>query len=434
MIYFLFFSVILLAIIYLKLFSLDVASPSFLATLMFVLSIFINVWRADSWGTDYSLTAFAVIMVGLLSLGLGELFERSLSQNRISYSSYSNGIETDKHPLQMDKGVYFVLLFFALIILALDFVATYRLSLLGGLGPMLSSARHAIVGEDIRKGAILTRMLGLNKASAYISIYLILYNRLICKAKNNKKYAIFILIFLGDSVLSTGRNAFLRMISYTLILFFVLYLKEHRLSWNTVFRLGKYGFVGLFAFFGIFTIVGHLSGKGIYNTPIEIISYYMGSSINLLNQYIVDPGKSASSFFGEHTLYGVYNILRIIGFDIPQMLQPLEFRYVPHYEPNIYTAFRRYIQDFGFLGLFFIMFFLGLFYARLRIRAANDKTNGWKTIFFSLSMYPIVEIAIEERFFMDYVTVTTFINILWMLIIYKIVTSNISIVFGKRHG
>lgn len=434
MIYFLFFSVVLLAIIYLKLFSLDVASPSFLATLMFALSIFINVWRASSWGTDYSLKAYTVVMLGLLFLGVGELCARSILQNRFPYRINSNVLDSNTHTLHMNKGFYYVLLFFTLLILVFDFVATYKLSLLGDSGTMLMSARHAIVGEDIRKGTILTRLLGLNKATAYISIYLILYNRIMCKTKNNKKYFIFILIFFGDSVLSTGRNAFLRIISYTLILFFVFYLKKHKLNWNTVFRLGKYGFIGLFAFFGIFTLVGHLSGKGIYNTPIEIISYYMGSSINLLNQYIVDPNQSASSFFGEHTLYGVYNILRIIGFDIPQMIQPLEFRYVPHYEPNIYTAFRRYIQDFGFLGLCFIMFFLGLFYTRLRIRAANDKANGWKTIFFALSIYPIVEIAIEERFFMDYITVTTFINILWVFVLYKIVTRNVSIVFGKKCG
>lgn len=433
MIYFLFFSVLLLAIIYLKLFSLDVASPSFLAALMFALSILINVLRASSWGIDYSLKAYTVVMLGLLFLGIGEFCIRSISQNRSFYGRNSNVLESDIQPLHMDKGGYYVLLFFTLIILVFDFVATYKLSLLGDSGTMLMSARHAIVGEDIRKGAILTRLLGLNKAAAYISIYLIMYNRIICKAKNNKKYFIFILIFLGDSILSTGRNAFLRIISYTLILFFVFYLKEHKLSWNTVFRLGRYGCIGLLAFFGIFTAVGHLSGKGIYNTPIEIISYYMGASINLLNQYIVDPGQSTSNFFGEHTLYGIYNILRIIGFDIPQMVQPLEFRYIPHYEPNIYTAFRRYIQDFGFLGLCLIMLFLGLFYTRLRIRAANDKTNGWRTIFFAVSIYPIVEIAIEERFFMDYITVTTFINIFWMFILYKIVTNKVSIVFGKKH-
>lgn len=432
MIYFLFFSVILLAIIYLLLYSLDVASPSFLAASMFTLSIFINVCKVGSWGIDYSLKAYAVIMLGLLSLGGGEMLVRIISHRKHFYSYNSSGIESTPYPLHIAKGIFYILLFCALTILVCDFVATYKLSLLGESGTMLMSARHAMVVEDVRKGAVLTRLLGLNQAVAYISIYLILYNSIVCGDKNNKKYIIFILIFLGNAVLSTGRNTFLRMISYTLILFWILYLKKYKSSWNTVYQLGKYGFIGLFAFLGIFLLVGHLSGKGIYNTSIEIISYYMGSSINLFNQYIVDPGQSANNFFGEHTFYGVYNILRILGFDIPRMVQPLEFRYIPHYEPNIYTAFRRYIQDFGLLGLSLVMFFLGIFYTILRIRAANDKKSGWKTIFFAFSMYPISEIAIEERFFMDYITASTFINILWLFIVYKIVTSNASITFYKK--
>lgn len=65
--------------------------------------------------------------------------------------------------------------------------------------------------------------------------------------------------------------------------------------------------------------------------------------------------------------------------------------------------------------------FLGMYYGGLELDSRDHMKSGWKTIFFAYSIYPIIEIAIEERFFMQYISFSTMFELLVFRCMYIII-------------
>lgn len=420
MIYILFFSVVAIAIIDFIIYR-DVLSPLFLASIMFMISIWINILNVYRWGTEYSPKTILIIVSGLLAIGGGGVIVNLFYSHR---RRPNKNIICQYNLIQVETAKYVFLLAIQVMILIWDFYATKgQAGLATSIDGMLSSARHVAMTTGTGKG-IVSRLIGINKAIAYYYIYVLIYNRVICKQDKLKiAYFLPILIYVSDIFLSTGRTELIRILSYTFILFITMYIGEKRVKIKQLFKIFLVGVFVLSVFFVAFTLIGRLLGKGIYNTASDVFQIYMGSSIYLLNQYVISPGTSTNEFFGEHTLYGIYNILSYIVPGIEHTMNPaLEFRYIPSWNSNIYTAFRRYYQDFDFVGMIIVCILLGIFYYVLREKSKMEKRYGWYVIFYAVSIFPIIEIAIEERFFMTYLSFSNMLDVFFLWLIYKFVT------------
>lgn len=416
MIYILFGVVLAIAIVDYIILRKDILSPSLWAAIMFLVSIIVNIINVDRWESDFSIKAMVIIAIGLISISLGEIIVRFFC-NWEYYNNYNE--KTKYRPIKVKQAKFFFLIIVQLVVLALNYNSIT--SLVGAHSDnVLRSARNLYGGGA--GGSIVLRMTEFSKAIAYMFIYLIIYNKIICRTKINKWYVFPILIYFINGILSTGRTVFIRLIVYTFFLFTLFYVKTHGNKLKQLNKIFCIGILALFCFFIIFTAVGKLLEKGIYNTAIDVFQIYTGSSIYLFNQYIENPPKTTNSLFGEHTLYGIRNILSYIIPSVTHTSDPsLEFRYIPHWYSNIYTAFRRYHQDFGILGVIIICLMLGMFYSKLRINAGQDSQCGWKSIFYAWSIYPIIEIAIEERFFMNYISASSLFSLIIFLMVYYFV-------------
>lgn len=428
MIYLLFFLVLLLAIFCFFLLNRDLLSPSFWACIMFLIGIIINIINIYRWGDSYSIKSIDIIMLGLICIMCGEFIVTSLNRPRYMILKKTLIYHDHKNKLIIINNVKLtVILIVMLACLFIDIRSMNRALNVDNIFTSLYGAAHTSTG-----GSFIRRLVvAINKGFSYCFIYFIFYNKIICRSKIPKKFFLPIIIYCVNALINTGRIVFIRLIVYTLFLFILFYVRNHGNRMRQVLRVFIVGVVALMGFFLIFTLMGNLLGKGIYNSAIDVIYYYTGSSIYTFNQYVVQGGTSPS-YFGEHTLYGIYNILHYLISSIPHVNNPsLEVTYIPHWYSNIYTAFRRYYQDFGWAGMVVIPTFLGMFYTKLKIWAQSDETYGWKCIFFAYSIYPIIEIAIEERFFMTYLSFSTCFELVVMYCIYKFVM-RVNLVFGKR--
>lgn len=119
-----------------------------------------------------------------------------------------------------------------------------------------------------------------------------------------------------------------------------------------------------------------------------------------------------SEWIGEKTLYLFYNIKAVLGMEHPNLYIPLEFIYTKNFSINIYTALRRYYQDYYFLGIILTVFILGLGY-KFFYKYAKAK-KGKYLIYFACFYFPIFEFWIEERFFMSIISSRTIYIIFWI--------------------
>ncbi len=424
MIYVLFVLIILLSLFNYWFQKKDYFSASFLACIMFAFSVFINLINAYRWGTDYSWKAIRIIVLGLLMLSIGEHIIKSNFIIRVKKNHVYDDIKGKKcYPIIIN----FTTMMIIIIISGICFWTGLK-NLAKRLGTnevflSLRTARRLFTSGKINTGFAGRFTFSINKAIALIMIYIILYNIIICSKRLAISHIIPILIFAFQAIFSTGRTVYLRFIAYTFIVYGVLYVYKNGNRRRAHKKIIVIAVISLILFAIVFTYAGRVLGKGIYNSPIDVFYYYSGSSINLFNQYITRDMFQKNTIFGEHTLYGIYNALHYINPNIEHVVNPaLEFTFIPNWNSNIYTAFRRYYQDYGIWGTMVICFFLGNYYGILETHAFKNIENGWKTIFYAYSMYPIIEIAIEERFLINYISFTTAFEMVTMYAMYMYIT------------
>jgi len=398
LIYFLIIMVVVLLFYAYFLTGRDILSPWFISCAMYLLSICTVAVNSSLWSIEISIETVYVIMLALISFGIGELI--------IRYTFQKKNIKNNNFRVLVTKPIniptrYIVLInCVMLIVLYWYFIETYRLSLLGG-NPggyelMLKYARSASVTHSINP--VLTLLLAGCTSISYVLLFVILYNIIFFGKKSTwRLYAIPILIYVGQLIITTGRQSFIQLMTTIVIMLFVLIsIKGNRSLSNK-----KMIYTGLFAivfFVAVFFALGFLTDKSFLGFS-TTISLYMGGSIVGLDYYLQNP-ISDSNIFGVNTLFGVYSSLAQLGINVPHLYAPLEFFYIGNHGVNIYTPLRRYIQDYSFTGMLFIQLILGMLYSSALMYLRRQNKISVFIIIFAMFYYPIVESAIEERFFM----------------------------------
>ncbi|MBQ3293615.1 oligosaccharide repeat unit polymerase [Candidatus Saccharibacteria bacterium] len=428
MIYALFISVIVLGIFTFLLQKKDASSPSFLACVLFAISIFINLLNADRWGTSYSWKAYTLIMLGLTMIAVGEyvikLILKSKKKDKIE-PCYTRNKKIITSPINIGTITIATIIIISIACLLIDIKIMGNITGSSNVFSSLFSSRNVLTSGEVQRGLLGRIVLAANKGIALTLIYIIIHNKVLCEKRNKISYFIPIALFLTEAILTTRRTIFLRIIAYTFIVFIILYISKNGTKVQQLNKVMLIGIGALCSFMLIFSSLGKLIGKGQYDAPIDVFYYYSGSSINLFNKYISSGAEPESNYFGEHTLYGIYNSLHYISPSIQHNSNPaLENTYLPHWYSNIYTAFRRYYQDYGIIGIVVIPFILGVFYGYLESKAKRNLGKPWNTIFFAYSIYPIIEIAIDERFLVNYISFSTFFEVTMLYIFYRFLARN----------
>ena len=93
-----------------------------------------------------------------------------------------------------------------------------------------------------------------------------------------------------------------------------------------------------------------------------------------------------------------------------------------YFSTNVYTALKRYFEDFGMWGIVFIPLISGFCYD-IFYRYINKSEKDLSKIFYAMLIYPIIYYPIMEQMFTR-MHLGTVYEIMWMYVLFNILCKN----------
>jgi len=426
MIFILLFLLIMIMFIAYSLNSKDLLSPWVISIVMFTISVVVVIINYDYWDIDISAYTVLVIILALLAFGLGETLIRLVFISKMNKHSHVDFQAKKEKEIFISSKYIFLTCVFMIIISYSYYKHIYYLSLVvgnpGGVESMLKYARIALINLNtyntynelnyfVSQGLIISQCL------TYFFIYVFLYNTIFIKYRTRYLICLFpVIIYSLQIILSTNRIPFVRLIPFFLLTLFIFWKKKNNWSNKLDIKIIKYSIRTFLLFIVFFYLLGFFTGKMENSSLRDTTSIYIGSPVVTLDIYLKSPPER--DFFGKETLYGIYNILRKLNFNIPNykpQLKPVSWH---NGTSNIYTALRRYIQDYTIGGMLFIEFFIGLLYGGFLHKIKYNKIIGKDILIYSMFFFPIIESAWDERFLNIIFTARTVYLYIYISIIY----------------
>ncbi len=399
MIYLLFIGMLILFFVSFFLFQKNILNPSVILCSVFLVSLFFTILNIKNWEIKLHSNTVLLILETVIAFILGNGMIYLLPRKYKTFSEFKNENIEIKVP---SFKIMLIINIILSILLYKYFREIYKLSLIGGnpggYNLMLFYAREAQLKFN-NVNRVLTYAIYFVKSISYVCLFILSYNSIYKKFKiKNLVLVTPTLIYLGFIILSTGRTEFIYLLVFILVMFFTLYQQKYSFDSKLTKKIIIYGILILLLFFVIFSLVGLLTGKTQSRSIFEMISIYVGSSIPALDIYINSP-IIPNTYFGENTLIPFYKILRVLGYEKGPLIYPAsEFLFFGGIATNIYTAIRKYYQDFGIVGLNLITFLLGCFYGIFFHYSSYKKNNFFCMILYSNLCYPIFMFVIEDLF------------------------------------
>lgn len=393
----------------------NILSPWVIAHLMYIFSTLILVLNYDIV-IDISVDTVAVIIVSLLSFGIGEIFVRHtlFSQHSKLHYAQSNEIR----PITISKKAYI----FSLVSIALYAYISYsNFNLIGSyLGGGNFITKYALVRKSIvdasngiepiveaRSYGILNYLGFFVEVLVYAFVFVLIYNKFykIKTAPPLLFYIIPVLLYLPSCVLSTTRSIFIKLLAVIGIMLFFVY-KQSNHGWgnaNNNKKIIRIGIVLVLVFFALFSSVGRLKEQDVTEDISGMVCGYAGASIIGLDTYLGGRFERQSEYPGQVTLEGIYTLLNKIGFDYPPPAYHQEdFVWGKQGQTsNIFSAPFYVLIDFPFIALLFIYFFwgsiLGYFMNVIKFGKARIYNYGYY-ILIGMLYYPVIMISITDAF------------------------------------
>ena len=430
LIYILFILFVLIYIcIYVKI-NKDIFSPPLLFLLAYIVSVGCALFNVKLWNIEMIPTTFLVLLLGAL-----EFITIGLLVDKIYQKKENLLYEVNRKKLEEIDLPWWKLIFtaaFCCIYMILLYRNVMAIASRHGTYHNLAEALNIFKEEtSVTLADSLPWWLGqlerIAMLCAYIFLYVFLVNLISQKGKYTKKKVaklilclVPVILHMANGFLVSDRLQILQIIVGGVVIAFLLWsyqTEKKYISLKTVGILALCACLGLALFYVSTSFIGRINTKG----PLEYITFYCGCSIECLNQFFKDP-PAASSIWGKETFYNLNLKLFDLGLLKLDEFYPihLEFRYYHDVMVgNIYTAYRRWIYDFGYIGAAVLQGIMAVvmsfYYNHLKYR--KFKNMGFWLVLYSYLVYTIVFHPIDGYFYIQYVSqtfVTTFI-LLWLM-------------------
>lgn len=372
----------------------DFLSPTFIIFAMFILCSFFALLGNESWGVDISLITYIAIFSGLFSFTFGEVFvDIAFHGGKVSrcFRQCPDGNRYYKFPrivilIVLIVGIFVFYMYFR----KMNAIAS-SFGYSGGLSFMALSYAKAGLLDGAVLGKVLSTSVNLVYGIGFNCIFALCYNVLVCNRKTKRECCLLLPVIpqLLCYAVSGSRNGFITITVFTFFCFFLLYYKTHDIKNKKSIGIKKVIViiaVVFFAFFELFQFLGVFLGKTGVRTPLEMLYIYAGSSIPALSKYL-SGGVVKSASIGNESFVGIANwFYRLFG-TVEGLKNFEHIRFANTSTTNIYTCFREYIDDFGYIGSCFIMFVLGFVHKYYYEKIKRRKNAGLLVILYSYFMY-----------------------------------------------
>lgn len=411
----LFLILVVLLGISLYVFKKDLVHPTVVFCLMFLASVVCALVNADTWhlelhdNTFYILVGMAILFVAA-SIFIKLYYKKSGKLDKIKKYIPSE-IKVGKVKLAL--VVLFDIVYIVLLVKAISDIAS-EFGDYNSYSQILNAYKaNAVYKANASLPKYITFASKFVLTFAYVFMFIGVNNLftsgelLRIKIKKNWPYFLPAALYSISLLLQSSRGSVIRLILAGAIIGVILYYKKNAYKIN--FSIRKIliacivGATCLFGFYSLSSIVGRDTlGKN----SLEYITMYVGGSIENFDLYMQDAPKK-SELLGRETFWGSWRFLADYGI-INQKEIPtgsLEWRKVDGTTTgNVYTAYRRWIQDFGVIGCAVVTVFVCLlynvfYYKLLCCKVKRKNFFNLALIIYGIIFYHLALISIDCRIF-----------------------------------
>lgn len=388
----------------------DWLAPASIVTLSFLFSVTCAACNVQRWGIDLSLQTTATLFGGVLLFAFFCLLFRSVHPSgRPQRRQGSSGSAV--RAIRLSSGYQAALLvFFLFATVVYYWQMRSSFSSLGVMGQdwndMMSTYRTASSDTDLSG---LTNMptwvvytYNTMHALAFVVLYVVVNNFFARKWRWRRDGMLIACcaVYLASTVLRTGRLPILEYVFATALMAWIIWHRVH--GWKNSVRLG-YIIAIIGAAIGVlvlFSAMRWLVGRTNDADFFTYITGYAGGSIQLFDLFLKNPVPS-NGIFGQETFRGIVSALGRHFNNALTFSWQLEFRYSNGIMlGNVYTAFRYWIYDFGYLGWFVMLAVYALIYTMFHQRVKHNNPVGrfdsaltiYAYLFCGLVMLPIQDV------------------------------------------
>lgn len=388
----------------------DFFQPSVIVCLSYVISILSAAVNIKVWDIDLHSNTFLVITAGAAIFVVVNGFVNCIGRNK-GKSSFKKSLQYIR--VQSFKIVLICLYQIGVAVVYAKTVKNLvsRDASFDDFSSMMAIYRQSSysTSSDIKVPLALNQFVKLSEVFAFIFLYIFI-NNLILKSKRRRNLLnlLPVIIYGFQVILTGGRFELLVLVCGAVVLYNVLWHRKH--GWNRQFGVKffcKLIIILMLVFLGFYSSKA-LVGRTEKTDVITYITSYTGGSIQLLDMYLQDPIPK-SNVWGKETFYAMNSFLvklKLLNMD----------SYIPHLEfrvsnnviiGNVYTAYRRYIQDFGISGMVILQtifaLFYSIFYKRVKIKASNKKLD-YGLLVYSMVAFPLFMHSINDNFYSNVVS------------------------------
>jgi oligosaccharide repeat unit polymerase len=312
-----------------------------------------------------------------------------------------------------------------------------------GIGNLLSFYRVQstyTLSEESMNGIVLMGMRIL-QVVAYLASFAFVNNVFALKEgwRKNVGYLVPVVLFCVSMLLGTSRGRVLWMLVFWMVVSF--YLTWRASGWKErqsarYFRRGlTVAAIGLPLFYYSANLVGRVSQ--LTHGMKEYLGIYFGGSIAHFNQYIESP-PPPDSHFGEEIFLNIYTFLHGLGLSDYQRLIHLEFRYVnANTRGNIYTFFRRPLQDFGLSGMLLVAFIVAAIFTYVLCRHIKGQQPSPKgdlvILLYGYFFFLIAGSSLENMLF-EYLAVSKIMIVVLLIFCYRLFFNDQEPLFARKRS
>lgn len=396
----------------------DILSPVILSLLSFLGAFILAFIGTCTWNNQKELSMQLVIifLIGILSFTLGVKAASKIYKNRISNKSLKvKEIKIENWKIVL--SCIFLLTTIVLMIAEIKRVCNYFGYNSNNISSLLSYYRskgvlyaNEISSKTVEINFIVKQMHKTSVVIGVLFIYAFCNNLFI----NKKNYFLLIPILLSmmESLLTSGRSLFMRLIMIFVLgaLFFYL-KKKQKVNMKTILFLTIILVSILLLFYLMLPLLGRKTNIGF----IKYISFYFGCGIPSFNLFLSNIPNHIG-YIGEETFTGLYQLLNkfhILNFE---RIASYGWKSFDGMNSNIYTSLKAYYFDFGYIGVFILQFIFGLLATLYYNYSKNNKNILFLVIYFYY-IYIFVEQIRAEQFY-GLLSSTTVSHLLIIIVMY----------------
>lgn len=389
----------------------DFITPTFLGLLSFLLASVLILLNYDTWKVEINPNFVFIVILAVLSLIFGSYLIR-LTRPKLAFITEKYHKKNSKIPNINSKLInkYPTTIIFILSIILFILFAVLLIKEVGGLGGagFSSFLRKIYESKFATEGGhfVFHQVEKILIAIAYINYFHLLNLIFFYKKKKDKNKKLLltiipILLTFVCIILSTDRNIVLRYFIYALALWILFFQRSPRRTLRKSNRIILFSTAIIVI---IMVLAFYALGKmKQYTSNLErMIGIYGGSGLYNFNLYVTD--FDGINTYGLATFKSFLNVFTSFGLLDSKILieEPGFITYTGNngyvYSSNIYSSLQPFYQDFGLIGIFMFIAFIGFFLEYFYQKTYKHK-YGFMWMFYSAFVYPTIFLSIADQFY-----------------------------------